>query len=148
MGATSPALPVVALGTKQITALLAVPVLVRTEHFMLHAPATPPHTLQLPTEFAPVRSDSVDNIVGKRTLGIALVVPKRHAKRAVMRNLIKRQMRDAVQRHVHVWPPGALLIRLRRPFSTLQYPSAASAALRSAARSELEQLLVQAVATL
>jgi ribonuclease P protein component len=78
--------------------------------------------------------------------GLALVVPKRHAKRAVTRNLIKRQMREAVRRHVAAGHCAALLVRLRSAFDPRQYPSAASSALRAAVRTELDELFAKATA--
>ena len=71
-------------------------------------------------------------------LELGLLVPKRHARRAVTRNLIKRQMREAVRRRSLV--AGAWLIRLRAGFDKARYPSAASLGLRQAVHEELEQL--------
>lgn len=72
------------------------------------------------------------------------MVPKRHARRAVTRNLLKRQIRAAMQRHWQALAPGLWLVRLRAPFAATQYPSAASCALRVAAAGELEVLLQRA----
>jgi len=72
------------------------------------------------------------------------VVPKRHARRAVTRSLLKRQIRLALQRHAPALPEGLWLVRLRGPFAPKLFPSAASDALRCAARDELEQLLARA----
>lgn len=83
---------------------------------------------------------------------LGLVVPKRHARRAVTRSLLKRQMRarmaDAVAR---TQPPAGLpaglwVLRLKSPFDKARFASAASAALREAARSELALLLQRAAA--
>jgi ribonuclease P protein component len=89
------------------------------------------------------------------------VVPKRHAKRAVTRSLLKRQVRGAFERCAHLLPAGIWLVRLRAPFVSgvkggvhsavkggakgkeagVLFVSAASAALVQAARSELDSLL-------
>ncbi len=69
------------------------------------------------------------------------VVPKRHARRAVTRNLLKRQVRGAFERHAAALPAGLWLIRLRQPFAVAEFPSARSVALASAVRSELDGLL-------
>jgi ribonuclease P protein component len=87
------------------------------------------------------------------------VVPKRHAKRAVTRNCLKRQVRGAFQRHAQNLPDGLWLVRLRAPFvsavSTVSDPSeitasgasggklvsAKSQALIRVARGELDSLL-------
>lgn len=136
------------LGGPALTALLSAPVVVKTAHFMLHR--SPPQTvvLDLPTGDAPDRPQSVDKKPDPALMpfGLALVVPKRHAKRAVTRNLVKRQMREAAGRHALTLRGGQWLIRLRSPFDLRQYPSAASAALRAAVRGELEQLLAKAAA--
>jgi ribonuclease P protein component len=75
---------------------------------------------------------------------VGCVVPKRHARRAVTRNLLKRQMRAALSRHAAALQPGMWLVRLRCPFVKAAFPSAASAALSSAAREELDRLLIRA----
>lgn len=75
---------------------------------------------------------------------LGTVVPKRHARRAVTRNLIKRQIRSAAQRHsadARPLAPGLWVVRLRAPFDRAAFASAASAALRSAARQEIDALL-------
>jgi len=72
---------------------------------------------------------------------LGVVVPKRHARRSVTRSLLKREIRAGVARHAQRLSPGLWLVRLRAPFDTASFPSAASAALRSAARSELDDLL-------
>ncbi len=72
---------------------------------------------------------------------IGCVVPKRHARRAVTRSLLKRQIRSAMQRHAPVLPAGLWLVRLRAPFVVTEFVSARSAALAAAARHELDGLL-------
>ena len=90
----------------------------------------------------------VDDLPGVAHTGLwfGCIVPKRHAKRAVTRNLIKRQMRSAVARHAGVLAPGLWLLRLRVGFPAAQFVSAASAPLAAAARHELEVLLKRATA--
>ncbi len=73
------------------------------------------------------------------------MVPKRHARRAVTRNLLKRQMRAQAAGHRHQLAPGQWLIRLRAPFDVRRFASAASALLRKAARCELEQMFAGAL---
>ncbi|OWQ88636.1 hypothetical protein CDN99_17155 [Roseateles aquatilis] len=70
---------------------------------------------------------------------LGYVVPKRHAKRAVTRVLLKRQIR-AVFGDLPELPPGLWVVRLRMPFDRKQFPSASSDALREAARAELLHL--------
>jgi ribonuclease P protein component len=140
-----PGSPWVALGGDAVKALLTTPTLAKTAHFALQADPRGPVAQELPTDAAPDRTDSVDNLVSAAAkLGLALVVPKRHAKRAATRNLVKRQMREAMRSRLNVWADRQVLIRLRSPFATRQFPSAASDALRQAVRGELDQLLAQA----
>jgi ribonuclease P protein component len=133
----------VALGGDAIQALLAAPTRAKTAHFVLQA-AAKPFAPELPTEAAPDRTDSVDNL--SEPLGFALVVPKRHARRAVTRNLVRRQMREAMRRHLADWAGQRVLVRQRAAFDIRQYPSAASTALRVAVRDELERLFAQVAA--
>jgi ribonuclease P protein component len=82
--------------------------------------------------------DDFRNLPRSARLALGLVVPKRHARRAVTRTLLKRQMRAVFARHVARLPDGAWVLRLRAPFDRIQYPSAASARLRAVVRSELD----------
>ena len=74
---------------------------------------------------------------------LGMVVPKRHARRAVTRNLLKRQMKAVMASYGSV-PPGLWVIRLRSPFDRAVYVSAASHALSNVARKELESALADA----
>ena len=78
---------------------------------------------------------------------LGVVVPKRHARRAVTRTLLKRQIRAAALRLDADEAPlqaGLWVVRLRAPFDRAAFPSAASDALRGAARGELDALMLQA----
>jgi ribonuclease P protein component len=68
------------------------------------------------------------------------VIPKRQVRRAVMRSLLKRQIRGAFARHAATLPEGLWLVRVRQPFTTAAFPSAASERLRMAVRKELDEL--------
>jgi ribonuclease P protein component len=72
---------------------------------------------------------------------LGAVVPKRHARRAVTRSLLKRQIRAAVDACAQSLPAGLWVVRLRAGFDRLSYRSAASAALQRAVRDELDHLL-------
>ena len=100
------------------------------------------------------------------TAWFGVVVPKRNAKRAVTRTLLKRQMRNAALRLAEAPVPadggvcvvaagpeggapvalraGLWVVRLRAPFDRARYPSAASDALRFAARAELDAVMQRA----
>jgi ribonuclease P protein component len=129
--------------------LLGTPVKQRSTHFAIHHVAEKPSlnrltaeqqaSDELSTAHATTCPPAVDDRPESCWLGC--MVPKRHARRAVTRSLLKRQMRAASER-VHVQlPEGLTLIRLRQPFATQQYPSALSDALRKAVRDELDQLM-------
>lgn len=77
---------------------------------------------------------------------LGLVVPKRHAKRAVTRNLIKRQVRAAMAAHADQLPPGLWVVRLKMPFERSTFTSPGSDALREATRAELLQVFRRASA--
>ena len=129
--------------------LLETPPRRRSAHFCVHFVAAGPScprarpakgvTGELSTDSEPNLTTPVD----KRPEGcwLGCLVPKRHARRAVTRSLLKRQMRAAAERHADTLAPGLWLLRLRSGFSTSQFPSAGSDALREAARRELDTLL-------
>jgi ribonuclease P protein component len=90
---------------------------------------------------APAPSEPVAAPAAPEGCWLGCLVPKRHARRAVTRSLLKRQMRAAAERHADSLAPGLWLLRLRSGFATSQFPSASSHALREAARRELDTLL-------
>jgi len=75
---------------------------------------------------------------------LGLVVPKRHAKRAVTRNLIKRQIRAAMDAEAQHLAAGLWVVRLRLPFDKREFASSASEALRNTARAEIRELFARA----
>ena len=75
---------------------------------------------------------------------LGLVVPKRHAKRAVTRNLIKRQIRAAMASEGERLAAGLWVVRLRVPFDKREFASPASEALRDTARAEIHELFARA----
>ena len=105
---------------------MACGVVCKTPHFVLHRwnPALAP-------EAAP--------FVEGRLLLEALT-PKRWAKRAVTRNLIKRQIYEVSALYAHELTPTAHVVRLRAEFDKRHFVSASSLALKKAARGELTQL--------
>jgi ribonuclease P protein component len=133
--------------------LLALPPRWRSAHFAIHhATEGPPPQVgvsgevddsNLSTEDSPTRNVLVDNSCP--TVRLGFVIPKRHARRAVTRNLIRRLARSVFGLHAAALPPGRWLLRLRAPFATRTFASASSVALRRAVRTELE-LLVEAAA--
>jgi ribonuclease P protein component len=89
--------------------------------------------------------------ISKIWLGV--VVPKRYAKRAVTRNLVKRQVREAVicrssLSGVQGLKKGLWVLRLKAPFNLEVYPCASSVALRRCVAEELDVLLNKAMLSL
>ena len=110
----------------QFQAVMSCGVVCKTPHFVLHRwnPATAP-------EAAPF-------VEGRLLLGA--LTPKRWAKRAVTRNLIKRQIYEVSALYAHELTPTAHVVRLRAEFDKRHFVSAYSLALKKAARGELTQL--------
>jgi ribonuclease P protein component len=128
--------------------VLAAPQRSRSAHFAVHfvddrpSVARKPVVPELSTDDAPFRTNAVDDLPDRHWLG--MVVPKRHARRAVTRTLIKRQMREAMGRHASHLACGLWVLRLRAPFDPVRFPSAASDALKAATRTELDGMLARA----
>lgn len=125
----------------------------RSAHFAAHHASGPPRRSRRPAseDVEPKLSTGCAEdghiLVDKPRvvdLWAGFVIPKRLARRAVTRQLIKRQMREALRRHASTLAPGLWVLRLRAGFDRATYVSAASAALRAAARTELDALLASA----
>jgi ribonuclease P protein component len=133
-----------ALRTEAVRRALAAPVRARSAHFVLHCVIGSVLVPDLRTDGAPEPARSVDNVVATASTGLGFVVPKRWARRAVTRNLIRRQMREAARRHQQRIALGAeVLLRQRAALDRAHFTSAASVALRDAVRAELDQLFSQ-----
>lgn len=98
---------------------------------------------KLSTDVVDAPHAPVDDLPAQAPVGcwLGLVVPKRHARRAVTRTLLKRQIRAVVGEQAEQLPPGLWVVRLRAPFDARQFRSAASQALRDAARAELQRMI-------
>lgn len=127
---------------------LAEPARARSAHFAVHFVAeaargagSGPVSTELSTTDEQISAPVVDDSVA-RGVRLGAVVPKRHARRAVTRSLIKREIRAAAARQGAAGKPGLAagiwVVRLRAAFDRAQFVSAASAALRKAARGELD----------
>jgi ribonuclease P protein component len=130
--------------------VLAVPPCSRSAHFAVHyVHARPtevhgPGSEELSTDDAPKLTAPVDN--SPVCLWLGQVTPKRHAPRSVTRNMLRRQVRAAMERHASRLRPGLWLVRLRQPFPKAAFLSADSTALRSVASAELDRLFARAAA--
>jgi ribonuclease P protein component len=129
--------------------LLATRSRLRSAHFALHHVASgdlcaqPAETSPLPEKLSTALEGNLPQPVDDlpASLWIGAVVPKRHARRAVTRSLLKRQIRNAFDRHAGELAAGHWLVRLHAGFAAVPYVSAHSEALAAAARSELDSLL-------
>lgn len=117
----------------------AASIVARSPHFVLHHL---PESGQLSTGFVRDGGLLVDGSKGSpRPVYVGVVIPKRWARRAVTRNVLRRQMYAALARCRHVLPGGTWVARLRSSFDLRQFPSADSLALRRAARAEMDGLM-------
>lgn len=110
----------------EFQSVLAGCIVAKTVHFALHQLAT--HS-----------GGSNAGVNDSDHVQLGAMVPKRWAKRAVTRNMIKRQA-YTVFSHAKL-PQAAYVVRLRRDFSKTKFVSATSSVLKSAVRQELQQLL-------
>jgi ribonuclease P protein component len=106
----------------------------RTPHFVLHQWQ---HAAKASTGsgFEETPALFVDGI-----LMLGALTPKRWAKRAVTRNLIRRQIHAVSREFVGRLPPTAYVVRLRAAFNPQTFVSASSDVLKQAVREELKQL--------
>ena len=138
--------------------VLGAPIRLRSPHFAVHhlegvpLPArkpvprnsSAPVTASLSTELSTDAGEQAPTCVDDSGRWLGLVVPKRHAKRAVTRTLLKRQIRAVAADCGAALPVGLWVVRQRSPFDPALFPSAASTALRDAARAELRGLFERA----
>ena len=86
----------------------------RTEHFVLHHLSAPadPMAAELSTGAGSPAGDRVDG-----AWHFGQVLPKRHARRAVTRNLIRRQVRaEMARRAFSTARPPRVFMRVRKPW--------------------------------
>ena len=112
----------------------------RTPHFVLHRAA-----FEAPTATGPepsLKSQALFAVQDQPWIGA--VVPKRHAKRAVTRNGIKRQIYAVSAAFEQRLPAAAHVVRLRTEFARKEFVSAWSDPLKASVRGELLQLFERA----
>jgi ribonuclease P protein component len=106
----------------------------RTTHFVLHE-WKPPVISSTGSGYEKAPTLFVDGV-----LAIGALTPKRWAKRAVTRNLIRRQIHAISQEFVSSLHPTAYVVRQRAAFKLDTFVSASSVALKQTVREELHQL--------
>jgi len=137
----------------------------KSAHFSVHhvlLPAAhpwpkPPEPGKLSTDGAPNGGVPVDDLgslrpeqgLGRVKSGLGMVVPKRNARRAVTRNLVKRHIRAVFGDSLRGarLASGVWVVRLRCPFDKARFVSAKSDALGQVVREELADLLGRLLVT-
>ena len=109
----------------------------RTPHFVLHQ-WQPPVKASTGSGFEETPTLFADGL-----LAMGALTPKRWAKRAVTRNMIRRQIHAVSQEFEIGLKPTAYVVRLRATFQTQIYVSASSAVFKQAVREELKQLFAR-----
>ena len=109
----------------------------RTSHFVLHQ-WQPPSKASTGSGFEQAPALFADG--GFR---VGALTPKRWAKRAVTRNLIRRQIHAMAHEFENRLKPTAYVVRLRATFHTQQFVSASSEHLKQTVRAELKQLFAR-----
>ncbi len=106
----------------------------RTPHFVLHQ-WQPPAKASTGSGFEEAPTLFVDGV-----LMMGALTPKRWAKRAVTRNLIRRQVHAVAHEFGKVLTPTVYVVRLRATFNPQKFVSASSEVLKQTVREELKQL--------
>jgi ribonuclease P protein component len=150
-----------ALTRQDFQSILASRPVARTEHFALHlrvddASTGPgsrcrrasvtvegPSRTELSTSTEQPGIKPVDN--SGESVRVGAVVPKRHARRAVTRNAIKRQIRESARRHHSALQGGTWVVRLKAPWARPIFAAATSPALRRDMRDELDLLWARTI---
>jgi ribonuclease P protein component len=120
--------------------------LAKTRHFALHSVELDGRE----SECAQMQNSSTlllgltPALFSARDVWVGALVPKRWAKSAVTRNMIKRQIYTVTRLAKGALPHAAYVVRLRTGFDRLQFVSSSSAALKRAVRQELDQLILLA----
>ena len=112
----------------QFQAVMNAGVVASSQHFVLHRLILAP--------CASVQSNSGKLFAGA-TGWVGALLPKRHAKKAVRRNLLRRQIYEAAGTFQPTLVGAAHVVRLRRGFEADGFVSASSQALKQAVRTEL-----------
>jgi ribonuclease P protein component len=121
----------------QFQAVLASQIVARTGHFALHRLQ---HAAAAPTNPSLANSVPLMDLFPDSGVWLGALAPKRWARRAVTRNLIKRQIHRMSALQENLFADAAHIVRLRAAFDPRQFTSAASGALRKAVSDELTDL--------
>ena len=109
---------------------------VKTSHFALHHWSAATHSTPGPG------FDKTPALFLEGAERFGALIPKRWAKKAVTRNLIRRQIRETVRTQAHL-PATVFVVRLKAEFDRRRFLSASSQALQKTVRAELKQLFAK-----
>ena len=109
----------------------------RTPHFVLHQWQSSDKT-STGSGFEQTPALFVDGV-----MRMGALTPKRWAKRAVTRNLIRRQIHAVAHEFERSLQPTAYVVRLRASFNQQNFASASSEMLKQNVREELKQLFAR-----
>lgn len=112
---------------------------IKSSYFVLHYYIEP-----LSTKVSHKHDAFVDKVIFEQSK-LGFVIPKRFAKRAVTRNLIKRQCKAHFVFYSQSLPLGFWILRLKKPLDRIQWRSGSSSVLKEFIAFELEVLLKKAV---
>jgi ribonuclease P protein component len=113
----------------------------KTAHFVLHQwPISQQHAERLGSE--KTQAPFTEGI-----LCLGALTPKRWAKHAVTRNLIKRQIKHVTKEFGDGLPATAYVVRLQSTFDPKIFVSASSGPLKQCVRAELTQLFAKVMPT-
>lgn len=121
----------------QFQAVLAGQIVARTGHFALHYR---PHEAAQADAALQQAGRYAKELFPQRGLWLGAMAPKRWARRAVTRNLIKRQIHQVSAQNERLLQPCAHVVRLRAAFDPREFVSAATARLRKAVAAEVAEL--------
>jgi ribonuclease P protein component len=113
----------------------------RTPHFVLH---------QWPYEAKANAGSGFEEapaLFADGVLMLGALTPKRWAKKAVTRNLIRRQIHAVCRENVRHLQPTAYVVRLRATFNSRTFISASSDVFKQSVREELKQLFASVTNT-
>jgi ribonuclease P protein component len=118
----------------EFQAVMSAGFVARTPHFVLHQ-------WQQPAKASPGSGfEETPTLFVDGVLMVGALTPKRWAKRAVTRNLIRRQVHAVTREFQSGLKPTAYVVRLRTAFNPQKFVSASSDVLKQAVREELKQL--------
>lgn len=124
----------------QFQAVMNAEMMAQSPHFAMHRLSL---LASSPLEATSDNPTSQSLIFQGGSYWVGVVVSKRNAKKAVRRNLLRRQIYQVAKESSNGLDNGAHVVRLRRPFDAKEFKSASSDLLKKAVRAELLELFAK-----